>query len=220
MSNLSDLPWLPPLLIVIGAYLTLAFLVGRERASGASAMGWVMAAIVVWLVGAGVELSAESLTVFGIGTLIRIMGAAALPVLFLKFAWEYTGRSALAPRVLAILFVIPVISIALTATNPLHAWMWAHPPVGPSGRFLVRPEYGPWFRWAYAPYGYGLLCVSLAIFVRELFRASRLYRSQVAVLLLENSCAKHWKDRVKWSSWKASPEPLPPEIAGRASTTT
>ncbi len=87
-------------------------------------------------------------------------------------------------RHVALLLLLPFVTIALTWTNEAHGWMWTHPPLDANGALSARMPWGPWFWWAHIPYSYLLTAGGMAVLVAELWRESKLYRSQALLLLV------------------------------------
>jgi len=110
--------------------------------------------------------------------------AVAVPVLWLVFAMQYTGRSdrLSGPRIAA-LSVVPVGVLTLVVTAPHHGLFYASITTTPvdSGRALVTTDGVG--HTANLVYSYGLLLVGNGLLVGELFTDNRLYRRQSLVLL-------------------------------------
>jgi len=180
----ENLVW-RPLLAGGFVYLGLALALMRMPSGpGSRTMGLTLGAIAVWLFAAAAEHLAKGQQTYLVAMAIK-QSAITLtaPALFL-FTVRYTERATVSRRQLALLFVLPLCTIALVWTNPWHGWMWAHPPLGPSGERITRLAWGPWWRWAHIPFCYAVSGAAIWITAGELFSPSKLYRAQAATLLV------------------------------------
>ena len=148
------------ILLIFGAacYALLGIrLIAAKREIGSVPIGVLFLIISVWVAGGAVELMSETLFVFSIGRTGHFVGTALLPPAVLVCFREYTGATT-PLRTVVLLLVVPVISIALAATNAYHEFMWRLPAMNDSGEFLTRPYgWGPWFLFAHAPHSYALI---------------------------------------------------------------
>ena len=137
-------------------------LLGGKREIGSQPLGVVLLIIALWVLGGAVEILATSLPVFLIGRTSHYLGTALVPVLLLLCFREFTGRATSRRTVIELLMIIPLLSIAIAATNYWHEFMWYLPATNAAGEFLTRPaEFGPWFRYVHLPYGYLLVGTSI-----------------------------------------------------------
>jgi len=98
---------------------------------------------------------------------IKFISVTALPVGWFLMASAFAGlRMGRSWWHLAALFVIPVLTVAIVASNPIHGWMFKVQWPAVSDHFTsVGRTYGPWF-WIYTTYAYGLIAASVVIFAR------------------------------------------------------
>ena len=177
-------PWMPFLVAGAMVYLALAFVLVRNRPGpGARAMGASLFAIAVWVVAAVVEARTTTLGAYLLVSKIKYTAVALVAPLFFLFFLQYTERMALRARQWLAVLALPLATIALTWTNESHQWMWAHPPLDANGAHAVRMPWGPWFWWVHTPYSYLLTGGGMAVLAAELWRESKLARSQVLLLL-------------------------------------
>ena len=112
-------------------------------------------------------------------------GITVIPVAWLIFTLLYTKREKwLTRRNLAILFIVPVITLIMVWTNNIFHLMWKDiwldtsisPPVD-------AVTHNIWF-WVHSAYSYSLLFVG-TLCLLDLFRKSKgIYRKQAGILLL------------------------------------
>jgi len=176
--------WMPFLVAGAMVYLALGVALVRNRPGpGARAMGASLFAIAVWVIGAVIEAHTTTLGAYLLIAKIKYTAVALVPPFFFIFFLQYTERFALRARQWLAVLVLPLVTIALTWTNESHQWMWAHPPFDANGALPARMPWGPWFWWVHTPYSYLLTGVGMAVLVAELWRESKLSRSQVLLLL-------------------------------------
>ena len=143
-------------------YLLLGLrLVASKREVGSRPIGVLLIVISFWVMGGAVELLSTSFEMFSVGRTGHFIGTALVPVVAYVCFREYTGSDTSGSR-LAILTIIPLISITLAATNQFHEMMWYGPFVNDTGEFLTRPQrWGPWFLFAHLPYSYTLIAAAI-----------------------------------------------------------
>lgn len=147
-------------MLTLGAawYLVLSRRVlASRRGAGREPTGANFCLVSFWALGGAVELMATSYEMYAIGRTGHFIGSAMVPISTYLIFREYTGMKS-PPRFVALLLVLPAISIMLAATNQYHEFMWMMPAAGAQSEALVRPEYwGPWLIYVHAPYGYTVL---------------------------------------------------------------
>ena len=143
-------------------YLLLGLhLITSKREVGSRPIGVLFIVISCWVMGGGVELLSTSFEMFSIGRTGHFIGTALVPIVAYVCFREYTGSDTSGSR-LAVLMIMPVISISLAATNHFHEMMWYAPFVNEFGEYLTRPErWGPWFLFAHLPYSYAVIAAAM-----------------------------------------------------------
>jgi diguanylate cyclase (GGDEF)-like protein len=139
-------------------YLTLGVrLIASKRAVGSMPIGILFLVVSIWVIGGAIELLASNYLVFSIGRTGHFIGTALVPVIAYVCFREYTGSETSARR-LALLLIIPILSVALAATNIHHEYMWYLPIANEAGQFLTRPDrWGPWFFFVHMPFSYAVI---------------------------------------------------------------
>ena len=142
-------------------FLLGARLIMHKQEAGSTPLGVLFVIVGCWVMGGGIELLATSFTMFTVGRTGHFIGTALVPVVACLFFREYTG-SVTPIRSAVLLFIIPLVSIVLAATNAYHEFMWLLPHTSSSGEFLTRPDHwGPWFLFVHLPYSYALIGAGL-----------------------------------------------------------
>jgi PAS domain S-box-containing protein len=183
--NWQFTPYMIPLLIAGAVSAAMAALVWRRRAkSGARPMLGLLLAGALWAFGNALELGAVGLGHKVFWANVEYTGIALVPVFWLVFAVQYTdyGRP-LRHRDLALLLIVPAITLVLVWTDPLHGLMRRNFSLNTSVPVVVvAKEYGPWF-WVHTAYSYLLIGSGAVLILRVLYRSSRIYRGQAAALV-------------------------------------
>jgi diguanylate cyclase (GGDEF)-like protein len=154
------------LIFSAACYLSLGIrLVASKREIGSMPIGALFVVVSIWVMGGAIELMSSSYLVFSIGRTGHFIGTAMTPVIAYVFFREYTG-SETPSRTLALLMIIPTLSVILAATNFYHEIMWFLPIANDAGEFLTRPErWGPWFLFVHLPYSYAVIGAAMLTLV-------------------------------------------------------
>ena len=133
-------------LATAGVSAGLAFYILRRLGTpGARMVTLYMVAVTVWGVSYAVALSSADLAVNLFWSKVGYVGIVAVPVAWVGFAAEYAGRERwLTRRKLALLCVVPLVTLALVFTNETHHLYWSQTAMDPSGPFVALDvTYGP-----------------------------------------------------------------------------
>lgn len=116
---------------------------------------------------------------------VTFIGVVSLPVAWMTFAFEYTGRKEwINARRLAMLSIIPLITLLIIFTNESHhLFRTSEKLVLEGGFLLLDTANGPWF-WIHGAYNYTLIMIGLFLIVRALLRWPEQYRGQMIWILL------------------------------------
>ena len=169
--------------LIMGAIAVYAFT--RPPVVGSRAVGFLMLALYVWSFFYGVELSCLTLDGMMVSAVLEYLGIATSPVLLLIVVLQYTGRGKwLTPLRFVLLFIIPVITIAMVATNHLHLLYYSSVSLDSSSLFpMLALTRGPWF-WVHTAYSYALLVVSMLLLLTRMGKPGSLFYSQAVAMLI------------------------------------
>ncbi len=157
-----------------------------KREVGTTPIGLLFIIVGVWVLGGAVELLSYTFTGFSVGRSMHFVGTAFVPVAAYYCFREYTGRSTSIHR-LTLLLIIPVVSVALAATNYFHEFMWYLPIANAAGEYLTRPEqWGPWFLFVHAPFSFALMGTAIMTLLVHSSAVPRSHRR--ALFLLVAAC--------------------------------
>ena len=172
------------LMFSAASYLALGLrLVISRRDVGTVPVGVLLLVISFWVVGGSIEMLSVTEQGFLFGRSFHFIGTAFLPVAAYVAFREYTGRSTSLHRI-AVLLVVPVVSVTLAATNSFHEFMWYLPNVDGEGEFLTRPEkWGTWFLFVHAPYSYSLIGAGMLVLLTHSSAVARAHRRGLFMLI-------------------------------------
>jgi signal transduction histidine kinase len=142
---------------------------------------------------AGVAIWASSYALGGVVADIGLRRALELPIevgkalvapAWLLFALQYTGRGDwITRRLLALLAVIPVVTLVLVATSSEHAILWTNYRIDPVlGAATARFDPGPW-HYLHAVYGWLLIGAGMALLLDTVQERHGPFGAQGAALL-------------------------------------
>lgn len=177
-------PYLLILLTGVVLALTFAVLIGRRYpAAGSRPAILLMLALAEWQALRLLEGAATATTDKILWAKWEYLGIASVPPLWFLLTWEYGGR-ALPRRVLALLWVVPALTVLAALTNEWHRLIWTRVTrLSPAPDALPIYEHGPWF-WFFVAYGYCLMLLGTATLVRTITRFPAFYRRQSVALIV------------------------------------
>jgi PAS domain-containing protein len=144
----------------------------------------MMGAVVVWSLMSGLEASVVGVPAKVLFSQLADVGTTAVAPLFFLFTVTYAGmRKAVTPLWVCLLWVIPVATVVLTATNDLHGLVWSSftPSTVPGGNVLLY-GHGPWY-WISLIYYAVVVLAATGILVRAAVSVLRLYLRQTIILV-------------------------------------
>jgi len=185
MMQLAYTPYIWPLILAIFIALFLAARVWRHRKKPvANAFLLLMLALIWWAATAAVEHASVELAAKIFWLKMTYFGITLIPGTWLAFTLLYTNRDKwITPRNIALLTMIPAITLMMVWTNDLHHLIWKDiwldtslsPPVD-------AVTHNVWF-WINSAYSYVLL-LTCTLLILNLFRnSSGIYRKQAGIIL-------------------------------------
>ena len=158
-------------------------LVLSRREVGSVPIGVLFIVISFWVMGGAIELISSDFFTFSIGRTGHFVGTSLVPIVAYVVFREYTGTDTSASR-LAVLLIMPTISISLAATNQYHELMWHGPFVNEAGEFLTFPaKWGPWFLFAHLPYSYAVIGAAIFTLVAHSSAVAPAHRRGLFLLI-------------------------------------
>ena len=178
-------PYALPLVLAVIISLGLALYAARRRdVPGGGAFMLLSLAVAAWVAAYALELGSRDTANLELWRKAAYLGAVWIPVLWLAYVLNYLGRGRWMPRAgWAALCVVPLITLALVATNDAHGLLWTPPPPVEVEAPVLDLEFGPWY-WVYFVVSYLELAVGNLLLLRSLSEARHLYRRQTISILL------------------------------------
>ncbi len=163
--------------VVLAALGTAAW--RRRSLPVATLTAFLVWGIAAWAVAYGLGVNSvdiESKTWF---SKLEYVPIVVLPTLWLILVIEYTGRGRwIAPRNLALLAIMPIITLGLVFSNESHRLIWQEVRLVPSGPSLLwEATYGVGF-WIHAAYSYSLVLIGIVLLVRSVAASPSFFRIQ------------------------------------------
>jgi signal transduction histidine kinase len=163
-----------------------AAVIGRARRGvpGGAAFGWLMLAIALWSFTSGLHALVDDLAARVLIAKFQYLAVASFAALWLLFTAGYNRVGWLRDHVVrAAIWVIPVITLVLSATNEQHQFYWSaiEPVATPWGTRVVYRA-GPWY-WVHAFYSYALMLIGTITMWRGLRSYPPPYRRQTVLII-------------------------------------
>ena len=175
------------ILLYVSALIALALLAvawRRRTVVGATAFGVLVLACAWWTVAYILSLSTTQWSASLCWNYVCWPGVVTMPVAWLYFTLQYTGREVKVTRaVLGVLLILPAISLLLVGTGDAHHLIYARTCMATIGRHSVLITVpGSWF-WVQTAYSYALILAGVACLIFHALHTSPLYRGQAMILL-------------------------------------
>jgi serine phosphatase RsbU (regulator of sigma subunit) len=157
----------------------------RRPAVGATSLAVLILEVTWWLLTYSLELASVSKSAMVFWLKIEYLGIAFVPAWLLIFVLQYTGRGKwLTRRNVAVLFVIPLITLLLNWTNEWHGLYYRQIEVDTShGIAVLALTKGVWY-WVHTAYLYVSLSVAAFLFMRMYWRRAHMYRGQAEAIFV------------------------------------
>lgn len=144
-----------------------------------------LGAALLWIVGFIFEITQESPAGKILLVRLQFIGISLLPMLWFLLSAEYV-KSPVKKWVWSVLLVVPLITQIFVWAVPYPNLFWGTPTLTESaGPFtMIDYDYGPWFYFVHAPYGYLLILTAVVFYVRSLLLYHREFRRPIFLLLI------------------------------------
>ncbi len=176
---------LPFLAAAVVAGGLVVFIWRRRNTRGATALALLSLVALIWTLGYGLEIAGTDLVTKVFWGKIQYFGIVTVPLLWLIFSLQYTSHDKwLTRRNLALLAVIPVVTLVLALTTEAHGLIWSEYHVDVLGPIpVLAVTHGLWF-WVYWVYSQALVLTGTIFILRFLLSPPGLYRGQAIALLI------------------------------------
>ena len=156
----------------------------RRTEPGALPFVGLMAMISLWTLNSAISAFVFDPELHILLHRIRWIPIVILPVFWIWFAVAYTGYDDyLSPPTVALVCVVPLLSIVLVLTNPMHRLFWEIAIGELHGLPILELTYGPWF-WVFTLYDVTITLVGTGLLLRLVVRSDYLYLDQAILLCI------------------------------------
>jgi PAS domain S-box-containing protein len=171
------------LFLAMGAALLVALILWHRRSvPSAQYLISLELAAALWAFAIAFEGAATTVPRKLLWSQIAYLGTTTVPLSFLLFATSYGGGSSqLAWRHIALLSIVPALTVIVAATNSLHHWLWPDIVINPATGLAIY-AHGWWF-WLHVAYAYAMVSVGVASLVTTTIRAGRFYQTRAGAIL-------------------------------------
>ena len=135
----------------------------------AKAFAIVMLLSFIWTVGFTLEHATIGLSGKIFWSNVAVSAIALIPASWTVMALMYIDSYRNVKRLVPLLFIIPALSIILMWTNDFHHLFRNHPFIDSTTTSFayLNNDYGVWFDWIHAPYGYLVFFANFVILIRS-----------------------------------------------------
>ena len=146
---------------------------------------FLMVAASLWAFCTALELTSADLPTQMLAIRIEYLAIVTIPIAWLLFAIEYTGREHwLTRKNIALLLIIPAFTVILVVTNQFHHLFY--PAVSETvieGLSYHIVTYGPAF-WIHSIYSYLIITIAILLIIQRFVFTYTLFRVQVITILV------------------------------------
>ncbi|MGA2514237.1 MAG: histidine kinase N-terminal 7TM domain-containing protein [Candidatus Limnocylindrales bacterium] len=156
----------------------------RRHMVGARELALLMLAVGWWLLANALEASAIERSAKIAWSVVAYPGIESVPLVYLLFVLAWTRQDGWLTRArVALLLVVPVVSVGMAATNEWHHLLWPTVTLIDAWGVTAVYEHGPWF-WFQAAYAYGLIAVGLVALVVAVYRYPVVYAARIRLVIV------------------------------------
>lgn len=162
-----------------------AFMAWQRHNRLSKYFAFLMLAVAIWSLADGLSSAVVEIPVKILFGKISYVGVYSVPPLFLLFVLSYSNRDdILTRRNIALLWVIPLLTMGLVAVNEWHGLIWSAitSVPGTNGRVLIFHR-GPYY-WVQTIYSYIILVVATILLIRVTLSSPKPYRSRAWIIIL------------------------------------
>lgn len=157
----------------------------RKSVKGAMELTWLMIAAGIgsfWII---FETAAPTVEAKILMSKLEYIGGITTPVFYLIFVLRFTWRDKfITTKNIALLFIIPLITLLLTVTNERHNLIWSGFSAISAKTNLMEYYHGLGFWIGYIAYTYLMLILATLYLLNFLFHRAKAFRSQAWVVLI------------------------------------
>ena len=174
------------LVMIVGAAIALIVLMAgwpRRRIIGGAFFICFCMAVTWWQIASTVESLVVEPPIKVLWSQISYIGFVSAYPFLLLFIITYLTQNEVPKRMVAALFIIPVLTLIVVWIKPLQPWVWSGFSQGSVKYNVMIYHHGPWF-WIHTAYLYLLLVIGVTLLVRAFLKAVPPFRQQIFVILV------------------------------------
>ena len=170
------------ILSTVVSALVSAYIWRQRGSAGVVPLFVLMLGVTLWTLGYALVMASIALPDKVFWTQVQYTGIITVPTGWFIFAARYTGRLPQYRKAYLLLAVMPLATLAMVWSHPLHDLLWRHRLVDAGGFQALVVAYGPGF-WLHSAYSYLLLLAGNLLLLQGLLRFPRLYRRQLVAAI-------------------------------------
>ena len=156
----------------------------RRQMVGARELALLMVAVAWWLLANAFEASVLDRSTKIAWSVVAYPGIESTPVLYLLFVLAWTRQDGgLTRSRIALLLLLPVVSIGMAATNEWHHLLWSSVTLIDAWGVTAVYAHGPWF-WVQAAYAYSLIGAGFIALVVAVYRYPAVYTTRLRLAMV------------------------------------
>ncbi|MBI5879037.1 MAG: diguanylate cyclase [Chloroflexi bacterium] len=179
----SNFVFFVPTLLAVFVCSGIALYAWRQQVPGARPFAVLMLAAAEWSLCSALGFISTERATAEFWAHAQYLGFVTAPAAWLALALEYGGNAHwLTRRTLALLALMPVVTLALVITNQYHGLIIADFDIDPTEMHAVE-EPGLWY-WVVDAYSYGLLLLGAGTLLPLFRRSGTIYRWQITTMVI------------------------------------
>lgn len=170
-------------LTALAAVLTVMFLWKYRKSEEVRYLIFLEILIAIWALTYGFEFATNNLELKIFWSKMSYLGIAFAPLTYFLFTTSFSQKeNIINPRNVALLSILPFITLVMVFTNDYHNLVWTEVTMHPEKNMAIY-YHGTWF-WIYFGYSQLLIFSGLFNLISSIYKFSSFYRSQVGTLLI------------------------------------
>lgn len=147
--------------------------------------GFLMGASAIWAVAYGFELMSSDLDSMLFWIRVEYVGISLIPAYLIQFTLAFTGRERVIHLTNQIAwFFIPIVTLIMAGTTPLHGMHYATVSIDNSGPFpMLAFDRGPWY-WIHTAYFYAAMLWNLHELSAWYRKSDGVYQRQTSMIII------------------------------------
>ncbi len=138
----------------------------------------------IWAFTSGMEFKSNTLEMKTLWSQMSYFGIAFLPLCYFLFTTAFSQKyNLLTPRTIALLSIIPFVTIPLALTNEYHSLVWEKVRLSDQPYNTILIDHGSWF-WIFWAYSITLIIAGLYNLFLSIFEFTAYYKTQVSTLMI------------------------------------